>query len=378
VPAAGPGPNGLQVAPALTAVRTSTDYTNLQGTLTSAPGPYIVQFFASPVPVAGEEAEGALYLGQTIVEIGPSETATFSADVPLPVTEGQVVTATATSGLRNTSQFSAALAGVFDSVGFKVAQMVVNEAAGEAVVTVVRNRVNGGRATVNYKTTNEGTARPNVDYTPVSGTLVFEIDEYERTFSVPILDNDLGEASETIWLALSDPDGGAILGHPSRAIVRIGDVATPAVTGVTVVPGPRGASVVVIAFNQGLIASRAEDLRNYGYSLSVAPPGRRPGTRLDRLVAVQSAVYDPASLTVTLTTATPIHPGRRLLLRINQVTDVPGAGVGVAGLDGLLIDGDRNGRPGGVYEAELVVPRYRRPAVPRGPRLRAFQPALGY
>lgn len=474
------GPNLFQNAPVLTAVRTSTEFTNLQGTLSSAAGTYVVQFFASAPPAPGYVTQGARYLGETTVEIDSPGTAFFSADVSGIVASGELVTATATSGAGNTSEFSAPLAEVLGTVQFLVASTTWDEGAGQAIITVVRTGGSGGRATVQYATAG-GTAQPNVDYTPVSGTLVFDIGVDTQTFSVTILQDALPEADETIGLVLSsaagaaklgqpsratitivdddqpgtlgfsqlyydvredagfasvtvtrspagapvtvryatgggtavpgvdytpvsgvldfaqgvssqtfqvpilynptssaeptvlltlsDPTGGATIGVPDTATIRILNVAAPGVASVQAIPGARGTSVFVVTFNQPLIGYRAEDLRNYGYSIQVAPPGRQPGTRLDRLVAVRSAIYDSYAYTVTLTTTSPIPFGRRVLVQINQVTDVPTEPVGVAGINGLLIDGNGDGRPGGVFRAVLTIPRAPRtlpPAARRG------------
>ena len=45
--------------------------------------------------------------------------------------------------------------------------------------------------TVDYATTAGGSATPNADYTPVSGTLTFDLGVDEQAFRVPILDDVL-------------------------------------------------------------------------------------------------------------------------------------------------------------------------------------------
>jgi Ca2+-binding RTX toxin-like protein len=114
----------------------------------------------------------------------------------------------------------------------------------------------------------------------------------------------------------------------------------------------RQPTVLSVAFDQGLDARTAEDLRNY----RLVGPGRdgRFGTRDDGFIVLASASYDPASRRVTLV------PARRLPLRaIHQLTlNGPGA-PGVRGLDGRLLDGDRDGRPGGAAVVRFAAFRFR-------------------
>src|SRR5205814_5449476 len=75
---------------------------------------------------------------------------------------------------------------------------------------------------VNYATRN-GTATAGADYTAVSATLSFASGETSKTFTVPITNDSLNEASETINLALSNVTGSAALAAPSTAVVTIID-----------------------------------------------------------------------------------------------------------------------------------------------------------
>src|SRR4030095_6512665 len=92
--------------------------------------------------------------------------------------------------------------------------------AGNVVVTV--NRVDGatGTVTVNYATSN-GTATAASDYTATSGTLTFIQGETTKTFSVPILTDNVFEAAETVNLTRSNPTAGALLGNPTTSVLTI-------------------------------------------------------------------------------------------------------------------------------------------------------------
>jgi hypothetical protein len=107
---------------------------------------------------------------------------------------------------------------------FSSATYSVNEDAGSIVITV--NRVDGATssATVDFATSN-GTAVAGSDYTAVSGTLTFAHGETSRSFSIPILSDNIFEEDETINLTLSNPGGlpfsEVTLGNPSTAVVTI-------------------------------------------------------------------------------------------------------------------------------------------------------------
>jgi hypothetical protein len=255
---------------------------------------------------------------------------------------------------------------------FSTTSYVVQEDAGAATITVERDS-GGGLVTVAFATAN-GTAVAGVDYVAASGVLTFQPGQTVAAFQVPILFNIGSDSDKTVLLSLSDPTGGAALGTPASAVLTIANVTAPVVTGITPIPGRRGTSTFVVGFSADLDPARAVNLLNYGYSVQAAGRDRRIGTRDDVLIGLTSAVYDPATRSVTLTTAQAIHPNLKVLITINQRTDVPSAGVGVATPSGTLLDGNGDGRPGGVFSAVVNSGRrsragaVRRASLPRGPR----------
>jgi hypothetical protein len=104
------GPNGLQNFPELTTAGASATDVTIDGALTSLPSAtYTVDFYASAAADPSGFGEGATYLGSTSVPIDGTGTATFSVTLPVVVTPGAVITATATDADGNTSEFSEAL-----------------------------------------------------------------------------------------------------------------------------------------------------------------------------------------------------------------------------------------------------------------------------
>ena len=93
------------------------------------------------------------------------------------------------------------------------------EGATNFEVTVRRTSATGS-VTVDFEST-DGTATANSDYTPVSGTLVFNDGQDTASFEVPILQETVEEFDESINLILSNATGGAELGSQNQAVLTI-------------------------------------------------------------------------------------------------------------------------------------------------------------
>jgi parallel beta-helix repeat protein len=103
---AGTNANRLQNYPVLTNAVSGTA-TLIRGSFDSVPNKtYALEFFASPVGNASGNGEGQLFLGQTNLVLGNVSPTNFSFVLPTTVPAGWVVTATATDGAKNTSEFS--------------------------------------------------------------------------------------------------------------------------------------------------------------------------------------------------------------------------------------------------------------------------------
>jgi titin len=102
------GSNNLQNFPVLTSAISSGGSTTIQGSLNSiASTTFRVELYASPACDASGFGEGQTFLGFTNVTTDGACNATLNVSLPVAVTVGQVVTATATDPGNNTSQFSA-------------------------------------------------------------------------------------------------------------------------------------------------------------------------------------------------------------------------------------------------------------------------------
>ncbi len=175
----------------------------------------------------------------------------------------------------------------------------------------------------------------------------------------------------------AQPTGGATLGPISSAILTIINPTVtvpqpPSVTGVGLIKNRQHiVTGIVVTFSEPLNPTTAVNLLNYNYSVTTAGRNHVFGTRDNLLIPIMTAVYNPSDLTVTLTLGRGIHPPTPFRFAINQLTDVPGAGIGVSDLAGNLLSGADNGVAGGAYVVILrgnaggIVPSTREAAVTR-------------
>ena len=111
------------------------------------------------------------------------------------------------------------------SVQFSTSVYSDDETSGASVVEVTLNAQSISTVTVDYATS-DGTATVGSDYTAASGTLTFTPGETKQTFTVPLLDDLLDEADESVVLTLSNPVN-ATLGSPNPATLFILDDDAP-------------------------------------------------------------------------------------------------------------------------------------------------------
>jgi hypothetical protein len=347
----GPGANHDQPAPLLRSVQSSSVSTIIQGQLQGVPSTaYVVQYFSNTTA----RPEGRTFLGQTRVLTDGSGFATFTARLPTTLDPTQqFVTATATSPAGDTSEFSGSLTPIPVGVAFASPTYTVNLTAGTVTLTVVRS--GGGPGTVAYATSN-GTATAGVDYVTASGVLSFAAGETQKTITISILNSGVVGGSRVFYVSLSNPTGGMTLGTPSVAAVSILGFTSsgPRVEDLQLLRDHRGLIGIVVKFNEALDPARAVNLLNYGYSLQAAGKDQRFGTLDDLLFGLSSATYDPLTQSVTLKLETPVRCNSLIRLTINQFTDIASEPVGVSDTAGNLLDGNNDGRPGGVFQATFA------------------------
>lgn len=101
------GPNGMQNFPELLSVKNVSGAAVIEGRLSSSPSSsYTLQFFSSAGCDPSRYGEGELFIGSMNVSTGPDGEALFTATLAGALPEGRFVSATATDGSGNTSEFS--------------------------------------------------------------------------------------------------------------------------------------------------------------------------------------------------------------------------------------------------------------------------------
>ncbi len=107
-------------------------------------------------------------------------------------------------------------------LGFSENHYSVDEATERLIVSVRRQGNTSEEVSVAYRSDN-GSARAGRDFAPVSGRLHFEVGETLRSFEVPILNDNLDEANETLYLILQEVEGPAVLGVTNQVEVTLLD-----------------------------------------------------------------------------------------------------------------------------------------------------------
>ncbi|MFP2996300.1 Calx-beta domain-containing protein [Spongiivirga sp. MCCC 1A20706] len=110
-----------------------------------------------------------------------------------------------------------------DNASIAINDVTVNEAAGTAVYEVLLTGAVQGGFTVNYATA-DNTATDPADYTAQSGTLTFVGTNFEiQTITVPIIDDNLLEATESFFTNLSAISNTLVTISDAQGITRITD-----------------------------------------------------------------------------------------------------------------------------------------------------------
>jgi hypothetical protein len=135
-------------------------------------------------------------------------------------------------------------------------------------------------------------------------------------------------------ILLNDALNNVVTGNPTV-------VDGPVVTGVTLnlSPNRRHIASIAVTFNTGLDAARAMTTTNY--RLFAPGPGGTFGTFANVPIPIRSVRYNAATFTVTIT------PNATLSASITYQLVLNGQPGGLSDPSGRLIDGDRDGLPGG-------------------------------
>jgi hypothetical protein len=264
------GANGLQNYPHLTSLTTGASST-IEGTLNSAAASsFTIDFYVSASCDHSGFGQGGAFVGSTQTNTDASGNASFSAQFPVTFDPTNVITATATDAVGNTSEFSLCRpVNGTGTVQFLRAQYSVQEQAGVATITVSRTLGTAVGGSVNYETI-AGSATAESDFTTTSGTLTFGPGETIKTFTVPILDDLIDENVETVSLMLSSPTG-ISLGTQPTAFLNIGDndpLPTVSITDSNAGEGDSGFSDIQFQLNLSRASGKTVSVRFNTFGIS--------------------------------------------------------------------------------------------------------------
>ena len=196
------GAASVSYATANSSAASGSDYIASSGTLSWASGDSAVKTIRVPV------------LNDTLAE------ASESFQIRLSAASGASLGSVSSSTVTIVDDDSPSPNGTLQ---FTAGSATLAENAGSATITVSRSLGAVGAVSVNYASSN-GSAVAGSDYTASSGTLRWaDGDSSSRTFTVPITDDAVAEASETLTLNLANATGGAAIGSPRTLTLSITD-----------------------------------------------------------------------------------------------------------------------------------------------------------
>jgi hypothetical protein len=196
---------------------------------------------ASGISAEYATADGSAIAGEDYttasgtVSFAPGEVA---ATVEVPVADDAIDEPTQNFGLTLTNATNAtigdgsAIASILDDDGgpwVSAGDVTVSETEGSATFTLTLDAASEHTVSVAYATI-AGTAVPNDDYTPVSGTATFDPGTTSVEVVVPILDDTIYELPETFGLSLTDPTNVSIDTAVATATITSQDKAPATLT----------------------------------------------------------------------------------------------------------------------------------------------------
>lgn len=210
----------------------------------------------------GNSAQRWLFtpVGDGLYKIVPKNDASKCMDVnggPNAIEDGTPVQSYSYGGGAN-QKWKLSPIGEAASIQLSAANYFIAENSASATITVTRTGNIVNAASVAYTTAN-GTAQQPGDYGFSSGTLQFAPGESSKYLQIPIVDDLLDEEDETLTLALSSPQGGAILGAQSTATISIADndaAPTLSIGDASISEGDAGSRSITFALSLSAPSSR--------------------------------------------------------------------------------------------------------------------------
>ena len=133
------------------------------------------------------------------------------------------------SAWSSSGTFRMKIQGTGPELSFTPNRATVNEDAGSVTLTVELEPATTETVTVDYATRDgSGGAQAGEDYTATSGTLSFAASETSKTFTIPILNDDIYEDNESFLVDLSNPAGATVPASAAAITIDSEDAAPTA------------------------------------------------------------------------------------------------------------------------------------------------------
>lgn len=181
-----------------------------------------------------------------------------------------------------------------------------------AVVTLVRGQNPLVNPEIVQFGVTGGTARPDVDYTPVVQSVTFGSGEFTKQVSIPLLDAGHTD-SRTIQLQVQtqDDQGNPAISQSTINLVGRSDIVPPFVQNAVQLRQGGRITGFQITFSEDMAAKPTANYKNYVVTGTLSKSG---GFSLKNQtstfnVPIKAASYDSSTHTVTLTTAKAYAPG---------------------------------------------------------------------
>jgi len=129
----------------------------------------------------------------------------------------------------------------------------VSEAIANGIIEVNLNKPSGVKVTVNYGTIDDSATAPN-HYQSVSGSLVFNVGEVSKTFSIPIVDNAVMEEDRSFLVVLSEINGATLADGNATVVIRNDDAPSPPILNV------KGGDKMAVLTWEGVLGATTYDV----------------------------------------------------------------------------------------------------------------------
>lgn len=223
------GPNFLQNFPIITSVTAGASSTNVKGTLnSSASKSFDLDFFRNNACDPLGHGEGEQLIGSTVVTTDAAGNASFDVTFPGTTAITQVLTATATDEIGNTSEFSACAA--VGSTGLSIGDVSTTEgnSGTKAFSFPVTLQSAAAQEIVISFDTQDGTAlAPAGDYVTTSGTVNIPAGQTSAQIVVQVNGDTTEEADETFFVRLTSATNAAIVDGQGQGTILNDDIAPP-------------------------------------------------------------------------------------------------------------------------------------------------------